>query len=84
MDLVLVLEQKGRWPIDDSLMGVSGRDAGGGWAVEKLNSDKEEKPWYAIPGTMLAELEERENDQKSRIIGLHDGAFRICWPIHNP
>ena len=43
--------------IDDSLEGVSGRDAACGWAVVQLDCGKKEEPRYAIYGTMLAELE---------------------------
>ena len=43
--------------IDGSWKGVSGKDAACGWAVVRLDYDKEEEPWYATSGTMLAELE---------------------------
>ena len=54
--------------IDDSLKGVSGRDAACGWAVAQLDYDKEEEPWYDTYGTMLAELgkcRERVKEQNS-------------------
>ena len=40
--------------LDGSLKGVSGRHAACGWAVVQLANDKEEEPWYAIHGTMMA------------------------------
>ena len=38
-------------------------DAACGWAVVQLDHDKEEEPWYAIYGTMLAECRERSKEQ---------------------
>ena len=50
-------KKTGKWAIDGSLIGGSGRDAACGWAVAQLDYDKEEEPPCAICGTMLAGLE---------------------------
>ena len=53
---VAVLGQKDR-RLSQSYYGISGTDAACGWAVVKLNYDKEEEPLHTIYGTMLAGLE---------------------------
>ena len=112
-------------------MGLAGRDATCGWAVVQLDHDKKEEPWYAKNGTMLAELEAKNNQerlcrfqlgqkslhtnymgivdglwsgewavlgrvrkrqicgsrlgsQQSRVMGVHYGAFRVDWTLHQP
>ena len=60
-----------------SLKGVSGRDAACGWALVQRDYDQKEEPWYATYGSMLAEFGSAENDQKSRVVGLHHGACKL-------
>ena len=52
---------------DGSFKGVSGKDAACGWAVLQLDNDKEEEPWYAIHGTMLAELEVQRTMKRAEL-----------------
>ena len=40
------------------------------------DSDKEEEPWYAIYGTLLADLELQRT--------IKNGIGRLAWSFHHP
>ena len=65
--------------IDGLSSRVSGRGAACGWAVERLDCDKEEERWYATYRTMLAKLMVSKGDQESSVVGS-DWQMRMNWP----
>ena len=52
---------------DGSLEGVSGQDLACGWAEVQFYYEKKDEPWYAICGTMLAELQVQRSISRAEL-----------------